>query len=145
MPSPSLNEACAALASAIKTGTEIRAKGYVDDQINPPEAQVYSREYDPRMVFGRGDSYGPTTYSLGVRVYVARNDARAAQKALRDLMETKGTDSVLAAIEDGSNWTGVTIHSAEVTGIGQPFAFTLPADDATLSYWAVDFDVDVIW
>lgn len=145
MPSPTLDEACAALASAVATIPGLRAKGYADDQINPPEAQVYTRPFDPRMVFGRGNSYGPSTYLLGVRVFVKRADMRSAQKSLRDFMETTGTSSVVAAVEDSDNWDA-TVDDVEVTSIGQPFEVDISGEGGAVTlYWAVDFDVDVIW
>lgn len=146
MPSPTLDEVCAALATVVATVDGIsRAKGWADDEINPIEAQVYTRPYDPRMVFGKGANYGETTYLLGVRVFASRTNMRTAQKQLRAFMETTGTSSVVAAIEDGDSWAE-TIDSAEVTGIGQPFEVEIQnAAGGVTTYWAVDFEVDVIW
>lgn len=145
MPSPTITDACDALARVVGSISGLRAKGYADDQINPPEAQVYTRPYDPRMVFGKGDDYGRTTYLLGVRVFVKRQNARAAQEQLRGFMETTGNSSILAVIEDGDAWAE-TIHYAEVTNIGQPFEFeVVGTNNAVTLYWAVDFDVEVVW
>lgn len=145
MPSPTIDEVCQALADVVGSIDGLRAKAYADDQINPPEAQVYTRPFDPRLVFGRGANYGASLYQLGVRVFVKRSDPRTAQKTLRALMETTGSGSVLAKIEDGDSWSQ-TIHSAEVVNIGQPFEFeVLGNNNAVTLYWAVDFDVDVIW
>lgn len=145
MPSPTLDEVCSALATVVGSISGLRAKAYADDQINPPEAQVFTRPFDPRMVFGSGSSYGPTTYQLGVRVFVSRNDPRSAQKKLRGFMETTGSESVLAKIEDETAWAQ-TIHNAEVTNIGQPQEVGIVGQDGAVTlYYAVDFDVDVIW
>lgn len=145
MPSPTIDEVCEALADVVSSIYGLRAKGFADDQINPPEAQVYTRPYDPRMVFGKGANYGASTYLLGVRVFVKRSDARTAQKLLRGFMESTGETSIVQAIEDGDNWAQ-TIHSAEVTTIGQPFEVELAGNDGAITlYWAVDFDVEVIW
>lgn len=133
---PSINDACNALADVLQSVDGLRAVGYIDDTINAPQAQVFTREFDPRMVFG--NSKRP--FMLGVRVFVKRTDPRSAQSALRDFMEPTGSKSVLAAIENEDYW-GVTIDYAEVTSIGQPFELELPAE----IYWCVDFDVDVIW
>lgn len=146
MPNPTIDEACQALATVVASVTGInRAKAWADDQINPVEAQVYTRPFDPRLVFGKGDNYGPSTYLLGVRVFVSRNDMRTAQKQLRALMETTGTGSVLAAIEDGDSWAE-TIAYAEVTNIGQPTEYGIAGQDGAVTlYYVVDFDVDVVW
>jgi hypothetical protein len=93
---PSITEVCDALAGAVDGISGLRAKGYIDDISNPPEAQVYTREYDPRMVF----SGAKREFALGVRVFVKRTDIRSAQKALRDYMEPSGSSSVTAKIED---------------------------------------------
>lgn len=142
---PSINEACEALATVVGSIDGLRAKGYADDQINPDEAQVYTQPYDPRMVFGRGTGYGPTTYLLGVRLFVSRNDPKSAQKKLRGYMESDGATSVLAKIEDDASWSE-PIDDAEVTNIGQPFEYEIQnAAGGVTMYWAVDFDVTVIW
>lgn len=144
MPSPTIDEACIALATVVGSITGLRAKAYIDDQINPDEAQVYTRPYDPRQVFGKGTSYGPTLYQLGVRIYTSRENPRSAQKRMRGYLESTGATSVLAVIEDETSWAE-TISYAEVTNIGQPFVFVLPAGDGSQAYWAVDIDVDVNW
>lgn len=145
MADPTINQVCEALATVVGSITGLRAKGYADDQINPPEAQVYTRPYDPRMVFGKGDNYGASTYQVGVRVFVSRNDMRTAQSTLRGFMETTGTGSVIAKIEDGASWSQ-TISYAEVTGVGAPFEVNIAnAAGGVTSYYAVDFDVDVVW
>lgn len=145
MPSPTIDDACAALAGAVGSISGLRAKGYADDQINPPEAQVFTRPYDPRMVFGRGSAYGKSTYSLGLRLFVKRNDMRSAQKSLRSYMETTGATSIVAAVEDAANWSE-TVDDVEVTNIGQPFEVEIVGNNGAVTmYWAVDFDVEVIW
>ena len=132
----SINDVCEALAEAVGQIPGLRAVGYIDDQINPPQAQVYTREYDPRMVLGNSKR----AYMLGVRVFVRRTNPRSAQLALRDYMESSGSTSIPAAIEDESNWSA-TVDYAEVTSIGQPFEVETAAE----VFWAVDFDVDVIY
>jgi hypothetical protein len=133
---PTIQETCDAVAQVVGTIDGLRALAYVDDQINPPQAHVTTREFDPRMILG--DS--KREFQLGVRVFVRRTDPRTAQKQLRGFMEPSGTGSVRAAIEDEDNWN-VTVDYAEVTNIGEPFE----AETANDVYWAVDFDVDVVW
>jgi len=131
-----LNGACIALADAAATVDGLRAKAYVDDKINPPEAQVFNRAFDPRMTLG-GSPKRPV--GLGLRVFVKRLDLKAAQIKLRGFMEQTGSTSVLAALEDDTNWPADTDY-VEVVGIGAPFETS--TGDAT--YLAVDFDVDVV-
>lgn len=137
MAAPSINEACEALATVVGSISGLRAKGYADDTINPPEAQVYTREFDPRLTLGGSPK---RVFQLGVRVFVKRTNPRSGQKSLRGFMEPTGAASVLAKINDGDSWS-VTIDYAEVTNVGQPFEF-LTENEA---FWAVDFDVDVTW
>lgn len=142
---PSIDDVCSALATAVGSITGLRAKGYADDQVNPDEAQVFTQEFDPRMVFGRGADYGPSPYLLGIRLFVRRTDPRSAQKKLRGYMETTGPTSVVEAIEDSGNWPA-DVDDVEVTLIGQPFEFDIQTDGGIVaSYWAIDFDVTVIW
>jgi hypothetical protein len=136
---PSITEVCDALAGAVDGITGLRAKGYIDDISNPPEAQVYTREYDPRYVF----TGSKREFALGVRVFVKRTDIRSAQKSLREFMEPSGATSVTAKIEDEASWSGATVDFAEVTNVGQPFEYA-PAPDGPV-YWCVDFDVRVCW
>lgn len=141
---PTVDDVCTALASACSEVTGLRAKGWIDDNINPPEAHVFTLEHDPRMVF----TSPIRTFPMGVQVMVARADPRAGQKALRGFMEPSGSTSVRAALEDSSNWPS-GVHDVTVTRIGQPFELVIEAQQAggmvTERYLAVQFDVEVIW
>lgn len=134
---PTVNEVCDALAEAVGAVPGLRTLGFADDQINPPQAHVFTRDFDPRFTMG-GSASRPVM--LGVRVFVRAVDPRSAQKALRSYMEQSGSTSVRAAIEDDANWTQ-TVHFAEVTNIGQPFIH----ESVNESFWAIDFDVEVTW
>ena len=129
-------DACDALANAAATIDGLRAKGYVDDQINAPEAQVFNRAFDPRLTLGGSPV---RSVALGLRVFVKRTDIRTAQTTLRNFMEQSGSTSIIAALEDDGNWPDGTNY-VEVVQIGQPFETS--TGDAT--YLAVDFDVDVV-
>lgn len=133
---PDIQSVCDALAASVKGINGLKAKGYVDTTIAPPEAQVYTRPFDPRMVFNPT----PSVYLLGMRVFVKASDVRAAQKALRAYMEPTGPTSIRAAVETEENWPA-GVHSVEVTQIGQPFEIEISPN----VYWYVDFDVEVIW
>jgi len=137
MADPSINDVCEALALAVQTGAGLRALGYIDDQVSPPQAQVYTLPFDPRLTTGGSPS---RSVQMGVRVFVRRTNMRTAQLELRNYMEQSGDLSIKAAIEDDTNWSE-TVHYAEVTEIGQPFEY----ETANEIYWAVDFSVDVVW
>jgi hypothetical protein len=127
------------MAGAIDGLSGIRAKGFIDDITNPPEAQVSTREFDPRMVLSSVKATVPFT----VRVFVKRTDLRSAHKALRGFMEPSGSGSVSAAINNESAWSGATVDDAYVTLVGQPFEYV--PDGGNTVYLCVDFDVEVIW
>lgn len=131
-----INDACEALANVLGTVDGLRATAYIDDQIHPPHAQIYTRDYDPRMVLGNSKR----TYMLGVRIFVRRTDPRSAHWAIRNFMEPTGSTSITATVENEDLWD-VIIDYAEVTNIGQPFEMETAAE----VYMAVDFDIDIVW
>jgi len=130
-----LNDACTALATAASAVTGLRGKAYVDDNINAPEAQVFNRAFDPRLVM---DGSAVRTVALGVRVFVNRLDLRSAQVAPRGFMEQSGATSVLGALEGSDNYSA-GVNFVVVTQIGQPFETTTESG----TYLAVDFDVEI--
>jgi len=136
MAQPTISEACDAVATVLSSITGLRSIGYADDTINPPQAHVFTREYDPRMVLGNSKR----TFLLGIRMFVRRTDPRSAQRAIRAFMEPTGSTSITATIENEDLWA-VTVDYAEVTSIGQPFEVETPTE----TYMAVDFDIDVVW
>lgn len=140
---PSINEVCDAVAGSIAGISGLRALGHADTDISPPQAHVYTRDFDPRFVFGEVSRPLP----MGARVFVKMSSTRAAQRALREYMEPEGATSVLVKIEDYENWPQVdgetiTVDYTEVTGIGQPFEYV---DENNQSYMAVDFEFDALW
>lgn len=126
---------CERLADAVATVANLEVKGWLDDSLNPPEAQVFTRAYDPRFTF----SGNVRPVAVGVRVFVKRTDLHEAQMQLRNFMDMDGPQSIRAAIEDSGNWPTGT-NDVTVTGIGQPFEATAGQE----TYLAVDFDIDVI-
>ena len=126
---------CERLADAVATIDQLEVKGWLDDTINAPEAQVFTRAFDPRFTF----SGSARPVAVGVRVFVKRTDLYQAQMDLRNYMDQTGPYSIRAAVEDSDNWPTGT-NDVVVTSIGQPFETS--TGDAT--YLAVDFDIDVI-
>ena len=132
---------CEAAAQAITAGTGVRAKGYPDDTINPPEVQIQTRDFDPRMVFGADKS----RVGMVARLFVPRTSARAAHTVIREYMGNEGGKSIPAALEEPDNWQA-EVDFVEVTSIGQPFevSFAL-TEQSVVVYLAVDFEFDVCW
>ena len=133
---PTITETCDAVATVLSSISGLRAVGYADDNIQPPQCHVFTREYDPRMIMGNGKR----TYALGVRLFVRRADPRAAHIQLRKFMDSSGSTSIITTLEDESAW-GVTVDYCEVTAVGAPFEVETPTE----IFLAVDFDVDVCW
>jgi hypothetical protein len=133
---PDINEVCEGLADAAQAVAGLRALPYISANVTAPQAQVYTRPYDPRLVFGDSKSL----YQLGLRVMVKASNERTAQRSLRSYMEPSGSTSVRAAIEDSTNWEP-TVDYVEVTEVGQPFELEVGSE----LYWATDFDVDITW
>lgn len=136
---PSIDDVCTAMATAIDTISGLRAKPYADDIVNPAEAHIETREFDPRMVF----SSVKATVPFVVRIFVKRTDIRSAAKTLRTFLEPSGSTSVSAAINNESAWSGATVDDAYVTLVSQPFEFS--PDNGNTVYWCADLDVEVIW
>lgn len=135
MTANQINDACDALATAASKVQGLTAKGWVDDRINPPEGQVFTREWDPRLTLGGSPK---REVALGLRVFVKRIDLEAAQRTLRNFMEQDGPTSVIEALENDKYWPS-DVDYVEVVEVGRPFETT--AADAT--YLAVDFAVNV--
>lgn len=129
---PTIDEVCTAAAGAINAISGVRAKGYADAQINEPEVHVFTRDFDPRLVFAENNKAMPVT----ARLFVKAVDDRAAQKTLRGFMEPS---SVTASIETTTSWSGATVDYAEVTLITGPAQIEL----AGTVRWFVDFEFDV--
>jgi hypothetical protein len=132
---------CEAAAEAIRNGTGLRAKGYPDDTINPPEVQIQTRDFDPRLVFDSAKSRVP----MVARLFVPRTSARAAHDLVRGYMGNDGAKSIPVALETSENWRA-DVDFVEVTSIGQPFEVSLALTEQTVvTYLAVDFEFDVCW
>jgi hypothetical protein len=129
---PTIAEVCTAVAGAIDGISGLRAKSYADTIINEPDCHIFTREFDPRFVFGSVKHPLPMT----ARVFAKAVDARTAQASLRAFMEPT---SVIAKIETTSSWSGATVDYAEVTLVSSPQQI----DIAGVVRWFVDFEFDV--
>ena len=132
-----VNQVRQALADAITAGTDLRATPIVQDQIVAPIAVVARQAFDPRMVF----SQRKAAYQFTVTIYVGRTVERAAQNELDGYAEISGDGSVIAAIQDGTNWVDVTVDYAVVTNVSEVQVAAI----GEVQYLAVVLDVEVCW
>lgn len=130
------NDALEALADVVATVVG-RAKPYLDENINPPDAHCFTRTYDPRLTLGGSPK---RMLAASVRVFVKRIDLRSAQLSIRNYMDQAGETSIRAAVENGDLWPDGLIDDVEVVQVGEPFE--VGTGDA--AYFAIDFDVDII-
>lgn len=131
-----VNDACAALAQALLQVEGIaHVKPYPDDSFNPPEAQIWDRDLDPRLTLG-GSPSRVVPFTVGV--YVKRTDPRTAIYQLREFKAQTGTTSVVAVLEDDTNWPTGTQY-VEVTNISQ----IKQIESGAAVYLSLEFDIDV--
>lgn len=136
-----VNNVCVELANVVGLIAGLRAKHFNDDTVQPPEAHVTTRDFEPRYVFD-----GTTMpLHLTVRVMVPRTPARQSQERLREFMDPSGPLSVQATIEDEQNWPDNFVQAAEVVQITEPYQVQLgsPGDNAPV-FLAADWWVDLI-
>ena len=127
------------MAQAITAGCGLRCIAYVADSIPAPCAVISRDEMDPRMVLGKASA----AYNFNVRVFVGRVAEKSAQQKLDALTEATGSGSLVAAVEDDTNWpSDVVVQYASVTRIGVVPQTVAVADDTFLS---VDFDIEVVF
>jgi hypothetical protein len=115
----------------------LRASAIVPDQMTGPIAVVSRRAFDPRFVFSGAKS----TYELMVTIYTPRAADRAAQNLLDDWVELAGATSVIAAIQNGDNWSNVTVDYAQVINVSEVQAVSVDSAD----YLSVRLDVEVVF
>lgn len=133
---PTVAEVRDELADVITTGAGLRATALVQDTLVAPIAVVSRRPFDPRMVLQQHKA----AYQFTVTIYVDRTDERAAQRALDTYCEVSGANSVIAAIQNGSNWS-VTVDYAQVTQVGD----VQPVIVGESNYLIVPLDVEVVF
>lgn len=123
----------AALASAVSTVVSCRP--YQSRTILAASADVGIGAFDPRLVLGGSK----TSYPFKVNLYVDGNNEELAQKTLERWTATSGTGSVVAAIEDESNWL-VDVDYAQVTNISA-IDFVESPSGVTFMYQVLDVEI----
>lgn len=129
-----MGEVRQALADAITDATGLRSAPLVLDTMVAPIAVVARQAFDPRMVF----SQAKAPYLFRVTIYADRTNERGAQLALDEWCEPTGTGSVIAAIQNGDNWS-VTVDYAQVINVSEVQAVAV----AESNFLIVELTVEV--
>lgn len=112
-------------------------KPYLGSTITSGSGYVLRREFDPRMVFSEAKSMRP----FMVRFYLNAASPESAQQDIDALCDITGTESFVAAIQNGTNWPDDLVDYAQVVNVGEINDSTV---DGT-NYFTVDFDIEVVW
>ena len=113
------------------------SNGYVGDQLNTYGFKVSRSAFDPRMVF----SQAKATHQFTVAAYAPRATPEVSEAALDALCELSGEGSLIATVQDGTNWS-VTVDYAVVTNCGEVQSITWIDG---VEYLAVQFTIEVCW
>lgn len=133
-----LAEVHEALAAAVSTVMPCDA--YESDQINAVGAQVVAPAYDPRFVL----QGAKTVYPFKVRVYAPRTTPEATFEDMCAYRDVSGVKSLVAAINDGANWTDGLVDYAQVTQVGEFQVVEIPAGGPA-QFLAFELDVEVVF
>ena len=113
------------------------SNGYVGDQLITYSFKVSRSAFDPRMVF----SQAKATHQFTVAAYAPRATPEVSEAALDALCELSGEGSLIATVQDGTNWS-VTVDYAVVTNCGEVQSITWIDG---VEYLAVQFTIEVCW
>lgn len=113
------------------------SNAYVGDTLNTYSFKVGRPSFDPRMVF----SQAKAVHQFTVTAYAPRATPELSEAALDALCELTGEGSVIATVQDGTNWT-VTVDYASVTSCGE--VQVIQWIDG-VDYLAVQFQIEVCW
>lgn len=113
------------------------SNGYVGDQLNTYSFKVSRSAFDPRMVF----SQAKATHQFTVAAYAPRATPEVSEAALDALCELSGEGSLIATVQDGTNWS-VIVDYAVVTNCGEVQSITWIDG---VEYLAVQFTIEVCW
>lgn len=127
-----------AIVDALETITGLRATALQPEQINPPVAVVFRREWEYDAVMHGDAENSARTYLFGVRTYVTRANERFGQKLLDDLAEPIGAQSVKQILETNSALAAIT-DWVLVTSVEEVTAVNVGQAD----FLSQDFNVEV--
>ncbi len=113
------------------------SNGYAGDRLNTYSFKVSRSAFDPRMVF----SQAKATHQFTVAAYAPRATPEVSEAALDALCELSGEGSLIATVQDGTNWS-VTVDYAVVTNCGEVQSITWIDG---VEYLAVQFTIEVCW
>lgn len=127
------------LAAIVSTIDGWSGAPYIADQINHGVIQIGRPAFDPRMVF----SQSKADYTFTATAYASPVTPEASEAQLDALCELTGDGSLLAAVQDGANWTAVTVDYAQVISCGQ--TRLIQYGDGGASFLACPFEIKVVW
>lgn len=128
------------LAKAVTAGAQLRAFPYGEaDTLVAPCAMVVRSETDPRLTFGDSKTHG----FFKVQVLTRATSDRAATVLLDEWCSSTGSRSVVAAIQDGDNWTDGLVDYAQVQLVGPVLEATRAGGQER--YLMCEIDVEVVW
>lgn len=114
----------------------LRCDPFESDKLNVPCAQVVAPAYDPRLVF----TGTKQVYPFKVRVYGSRTIPEATFEAMCAYRDAAGVKSLVAAIQNGDNWTDGVADYAQVQLVGEFQSVEIPAGSGS---WYLAFELDV--
>ena len=138
MTAPTLAEVRDDLESVLELIDGWRATAWVGNQINPPQCVVSRLPYDPRLTLNSAKAI----YHFQVTAYAPFATPVESEKLLDDLADPRSDGSLIATVQNGSNWS-VTIDYAQVVNVGQVSAVQFGNDAA--DYLACPFEIEVVW
>jgi hypothetical protein len=126
-----------ALSDALATIPGWSASPYIGDQVHTYMFKVARPAFDPRMVMSQAKS----SHTFTVTAYAPRATPEASEAALDALCELTGSGSLIAAVQDGDNWSA-TVDYAQVVSCGevQVAQWTDAAE-----FLACQFQIEVVW
>jgi hypothetical protein len=127
-----------AVSNASWDGNPLSCSAYPTDVFDPPGAFVTRLPFDPRMVLGSSNNVATFRVWIGVLAV----DPEAGGIVLDALCDPLDADGVTQAVQDGTNWTSVTVDYAQVVEIGEVIEARTATDGR---YFAVSIDVEVCW
>lgn len=111
---------------------------YVGDTVNANTIKVQRPAFNPQMVFGGAKC----EHTFRMVAYAPRTAGEYSEALLDELCELTGTGSLIAAVQDGANWS-VTVDFAQVVEVGEVQLATYGQD--TTEYLACPFQIKVVW
>lgn len=102
-----------ALATALRTISDLKVSEYITDELTPPHA-MFDYAIEPHMVFARGAD----VYRFNVKVFANRSSDTASQKYLDLLRDPSTAGGLIQTIEEDAT-LDAAVDYARVTSVGE--------------------------